>query len=222
MRPSSKSLDRAFCGMSQFTDQFVDSEDLMSWFLLNPEIDAFTAGTFGFSLGTPSEQPPQVYDTHLTSAFDPLSTINDGTNSSPPFNNHPDHYMHPSSLPSQHTNARIKKESNAKREASPSAGENLRKAGKIARKRPRDSLDDLEERVKALRAENADLQAHLLNVTQRTTEVQKQRVSMERLMASKLSEIEKRKDADQSELAEIVKQYTDLYSDYGKCRQREV
>lgn len=90
------------------------------------------------------------------------------------------------------------------------------------KKRPRESLEDLEARVKELKAENADLHAHLLNVTQRTTEVQKQRVSMERLMAQKLSEVEHGGEVDQGELSQIVKQYTDIYADYGRCRQREV
>lgn len=87
------------------------------------------------------------------------------------------------------------------------------------KKRPRESVDDLEMRVKELQTENADLHAHLLNVTQRTTEVQKQRTEMERVMISKLSSLT---DSDQEELAAIVKKYTDIYADYGKCRQREV
>lgn len=88
-----------------------------------------------------------------------------------------------------------------------------------SRKRSRESLDDLEMRVKQLQAENAELNAHLLTVTQRTTEVQKQRVEMEKLMIAKLSAVD---DPDQGELAKIVKRYTDIYADYGKCRQREV
>jgi hypothetical protein len=93
------------------------------------------------------------------------------------------------------------------------------KQGNPSRKRSRESLDDLEMRVKQLQAENAELNAHLLTVTQRTTEVQKQRVEMEKLMIAKLSAVD---DSDQEELAKIVKRYTDIYADYGKCRQREV
>jgi uncharacterized protein involved in exopolysaccharide biosynthesis len=98
------------------------------------------------------------------------------------------------------------------------------KSSAAAKKRPRESLEDLEARVKELKAENADLHAHLLNVTQRTTEVQKQRVSMERLMAQKLAELENGQgnDLNHAELAQTVKQYTDIYADYGRCRQREV
>lgn len=93
------------------------------------------------------------------------------------------------------------------------------KQGPSSRKRSRESLDDLEMRVKELQAENADLHAHLLTVTQRTTEVQRQRMEMERLMIAKLSVGD---DSNQDDLAEIVKRYTDIYADYGKCRQREV
>ena len=93
------------------------------------------------------------------------------------------------------------------------------KQSSSSRKRSRESLDDLELKVKELQAENADLHAHLLNVTQRTTEVQRQRMEMERLMISKLAALD---DSNQDELAEIVKRYTDIYADYGKCRQREV
>jgi hypothetical protein len=98
-------------------------------------------------------------------------------------------------------------------------GSKSNKQGNPSRKRSRESLDDLEMRVKELQAENADLHAHLLTVTQRTTEVQRQRVEMERLMIAKLSAVD---DSNQEELAEIVKRYTDIYADYGKCRQREV
>ena len=44
-------------------------------------------------------------------------------------------------------------------------------------------------------------------------------------MALKLHELNECKNGSktcEAELAEILKQYTDLYADYGKCRQREV
>lgn len=93
---------------------------------------------------------------------------------------------------------------------------------KPGKKRQRESLDDIEQRVNQLQSENADLQAHLMNVTQRTTEVQRQRVAMETLMVAKLAAIKGKPDSDQSDLSAIVKQYIDIYADYGKCRQREV
>lgn len=92
-------------------------------------------------------------------------------------------------------------------------------SSKSSKKRPRENMEDLEARVKELQTENADLQAHLLNVTQRTTEVQRQRAEMERQMVMRLSS---GRDTDLEELSAIVKKYTDIYADYGKCRQREV
>ncbi len=206
-------------------DPFVDSEDLMSWLLLNPEIDALT-GNYGFPLFDNSLNNPE-FDQKIaqgySSSLNPESFTMNGTYPVNDGSGYPQMLQNPSSdgvvLPPS-INTKVKKE--GKREASPNADSSYRRVSKIQRKRPRESLDDLENRVKELKAENADLHAHLLNVTQRTTEVQKQRVSMERLMATKLGEIDDRKDADQAELAEIVKQYTDLYADYGKCRQREV
>ena len=49
-----------------------------------------------------------------------------------------------------------------------------------------------------------------------------QRLNMEQLMAQKLGELGNNTDADQSELAEILKKYTEIYADYGKYRQKEV
>lgn len=100
----------------------------------------------------------------------------------------------------------------------------------LPKKRPRESLEDLELRVKELKTENADLQAHLLNVTQRTKEVQKQRTEMEKMMAEKLQEIEACQNTASAStmtqlfnsLNSIIQSYSDNYSDYGKCRQREV
>jgi len=51
---------------------------------------------------------------------------------------------------------------------------------------------------------------------------------MEKTMTALMSQIQDNSRSEslnlkcQAELAEIVKQYTDVYADYGKCRQREV
>lgn len=93
-----------------------------------------------------------------------------------------------------------------------------------ARKRHREmSYEEAVQKYNNLKKENMELQAHYNDVTHRTTEVQKQRLAMERLMTSKFVEMGDSDDKDQSaELADILKQYTDIYADYGKCRQREV
>eukprot|EP00598_Pedospumella_elongata_P001199 CAMPEP_0184968304 /NCGR_PEP_ID=MMETSP1098-20130426/1391_1 /TAXON_ID=89044 /ORGANISM="Spumella elongata, Strain CCAP 955/1" /LENGTH=383 /DNA_ID=CAMNT_0027489895 /DNA_START=42 /DNA_END=1193 /DNA_ORIENTATION=+ len=195
-------------------DTFFDSEDLMSWLLLNPDIvefdDAHQMGPFSDDIGLPvtttgsNDSTCSSIDSHGNTAGDEydnglLMKVE-------------------SSLGKRSSSSNLKSANKqAKQEpAQPSRG------SKLGKKRQRESVDDIEARVNELKSENADLQAHLMNVTQRTTEVQKQRMAMEKLMVTKLAEIGDREDSDQSELAEVVKKYTDIYADYGKCRQREV
>jgi hypothetical protein len=64
-------------------------------------------------------------------------------------------------------------------------------------------------------AENMNLQEHLRNVTQRTTETHRQRTEMEKLMVTKLEEISAGK-ADASSLDDLVLKYRELYADYGR------
>lgn len=80
----------------------------------------------------------------------------------------------------------------------------------------------MERRAKELEEENAILHEHMMTVTQRTTDVQKKRAAMEKLMAEKVSMLDENDDGNQSDLADLVNQYTEIYADYGKCRQREV
>lgn len=67
--------------------------------------------------------------------------------------------------------------------------------------------------------ENQELTDHVRNVTQRTKETQKQRIEMERQMTSKLNDINTSNGDveadDASDLAEILKNYRELYADYG-------
>jgi regulator of replication initiation timing len=203
-------------------DSFVDSEELMSWLLLNPEFDLLTGTNSNFPLLDPlnsqsstaaADQQDYPVPNYQIPATSEAGYDNEFIHQSQDINLFPPTTDFPSP-------PKVKKEP-TKTKFTTLREPEKKPASKLPRKRPRESLDDLEERVKELRKENSDLQAHLLNVTQRTTEVQKQRVSMERLMASKLSEAQG-KDDSETELSEIVKQYTDLYADYGKCRQREV
>lgn len=198
-------------------DTFFDSEDLMSWLLLNPDIVEFD-------------------DTHPMVTFPddiglPVSTTDSNNSTSNSINPHAN--VTSDSTDNSIDNGFIKVESSlGKRSSSSNLKSGSKQAklepaqpvrgSKLGKKRQRESVDDIEARVNELKSENADLQAHLMNVTQRTTEVQKQRMAMEKLMMTKLAEIGDREDSDQSELAEIVKKYTDIYADYGKCRQREV
>lgn len=191
------------------TDNFFDSEDLMSWLLLNPEIVEFDESQLQMGPFSDEIYAPGIASDNNSSAN--TSNVTGKAKSTSPT-----------------AASSVKSESTAKRSGNKSAKMKVeqtqpsRSAAKIGKKRQRESIEDIEARVNDLRSENADLQAHLMNVTQRTTEVQKQRMAMEKLMVTKLAEIGDKEESDQSELAKVVKQYTDIYADYGKCRQREV
>ncbi|RYH14529.1 hypothetical protein EON65_33435 [archaeon] len=243
-------------------DSFVDSDDLMSWLLLNPEVDFEAAAHMQQLPSSSSSSMPQLAPWNVATDFFPQqhgfhgqqSNVGGGFDFPPrdpfvsslsfqqasltqdtwkngfgsanpqtqlkietaPRNKSSSNLTQSSSMQDLASVATTASPRNSKRPTTSASGASKPK------KRPRESLEDLEARVNSLKAENADLHAHLLNVTQRTTEVFKQRSAMERLMTTKLAELGGRPDGDQSELAQIVKQYTDIYADYGKCRQREV
>jgi hypothetical protein len=96
-----------------------------------------------------------------------------------------------------------------------------RELAKESRMRQRLRMQETEKRIAELRSENAELQAHLQNVTQRTTEVQRQRLDMERIMAEKLREASF-SEANAKDLEELLRRFVDLYADYGSYRQKEV
>jgi vacuolar-type H+-ATPase subunit I/STV1 len=97
-----------------------------------------------------------------------------------------------------------------------------RELAKESRMRQRLKQQETEKRIAELRAENSELQAHLQNVTQRTTEVQRQRLDMERIMADKLRELATMNESNNRELEEILRKFVELYADYGGYRQKEV
>lgn len=183
------------------SDSFPDSDELLSWFLLNPEMADFDNTPSCFS-------NPDIFASSFLNDMPVKDENNENMNGGGDYSS-----FDMSSTTSGSQSGTKRKE---KRDSP-----NDKKSSKTGKKRQRGE-EDIENRVNELRAENADLQAHLLNVTQRTTEVQKQRTEMEKRMHAKLMEIGERDDSDQSELAELVKEYTDIYADYGKCRQREV
>lgn len=195
-------------------DTFFDSEDLMSWLLLNPEIVEFDDNQLQLGPFSDEINPPTMQN---GSSNSPDNTVSSNPTVTTSVSNNGVVIKTESSLGKRTASSSNLK--NAKPKMEPVQPVRSPKHGK---KRQRESIDDIEARVNELKSENADLQAHLMNVTQRTTEVQKQRMAMEKLMVTKLAEIGDREDSDQSELAEVVKKYTDIYADYGKCRQREV
>lgn len=95
---------------------------------------------------------------------------------------------------------------------------------KECRRRQKEKKDELENRVAALKKENQELREHFQNVSQRTTDIQRQRASMESLMHKRLKEIEKLPEdsEERKNLVSLVMKFTDLYADYGSCRQKEI
>ena len=97
-----------------------------------------------------------------------------------------------------------------------------RELAKESRNRQRLRMQETEKRIAELRSENAELQAHLQNVTQRTTEVQRQRLDMERIMVEKIRDMNDLSSSNSRELEDILTKFVDLYADYGGYRQKEV
>jgi hypothetical protein len=182
-----------------FNEGFCEHDELMTWLLLNPELADFDCNQmplFNLSSSELSSCDMKRENNKSTNTrFETFQSCGGGKYDS---------------------------QSSKRKQDSSDLSDSEKKSNiKSGRKRQRDEKD-VETKVNELRAENADLQAHLYNVTQRTTEVQKQRSEMERKMQFKLLQIGDKDDSDQSELAKLVKEYTDIYADYGKCRQREV
>ena len=96
-----------------------------------------------------------------------------------------------------------------------------RELAKESRKRQRQRMEEMEKKIATLKKENEELQAYLQNVTQRTTEVQKQRLDMERIMSAKLCDMSTMSESG-SELEDVLRKFVDLYADYGIYRQKEV
>lgn len=107
-------------------------------------------------------------------------------------------------------------ERNQKKRSRPRSSKPSTTSTSGGKKQARDDVRYLEDKIKALQDENSALQAHVLNVTQRTTETQRNRLVMEKEMSEKLN------SDDQNELAELCRKYSDIYSDYGLYRQKEV
>ena len=181
-------------------DSYFDSEEVMNWLLLNPELAEFEHSHIPL---------PQLLATNSSSSSSGAADKMDSFN----FLQHGEFFdiNEPSH---QYSSSKDIKEEDRKAKYR----EKYIKSGK---KRERE-VEDIEAKISKLKAENADLNAHVLNVAQRTTEIQKQRQEMEQLMNTKLEAMANDENADQTELAVLVKKFTDIYADYGRCRQKEV
>lgn len=85
------------------------------------------------------------------------------------------------------------------------------------RKRPR--LVDIESRLEKLREENKLLKQHLDNVTSQTKKFDEERAKTEEAMKRMMMEAE---GASDEELNAVIRDYTEMYSDYGKRRHQEL
>lgn len=95
-----------------------------------------------------------------------------------------------------------------------------RETAKECRRKHQNRLEALENRVKALADENNGLREHIQMITQRKAEIMKHRTDMERIMARKV--LDKEETENQQELQRMVKNYRDVYADYGEYRRKEV
>jgi uncharacterized protein (DUF342 family) len=83
------------------------------------------------------------------------------------------------------------------------------------RKKPR--LPDCERKLAELKAENEMLKRHLDNISNKTVSLDKERINAEHKMRTMLQQ-----EAPDSELEPIVKNFTEMYSDYGRKRHDEL
>lgn len=202
----------------------MDSEhdDLLSWLLFSDQV-AFdgapvSPGTAGASLQALTPGYGKIgevgsedsYDDFDADAFD----FDASTSAAPPVSSSS---SSSSAQPRSSSGAASKKRSRPR--SGPAAGAGGGTGAEEGKKKPRDDVRYLEEKVKALQDENDALTAHVLNVTQRTTEIQKHRLAMEKEMAEKMNDPS---GENQAALAELCTRYSDNYSDYGVFRQREV
>ena len=185
-------------------DDNIITEDFLSWILL--DIDARGAAVATGNARHPSDesqlQDPSTLD-HLTfpneRKISSTGSVSSGGGDGGGDSNDSDNHQ-----PGQ------------KRKTSRS-----RELAKESRKRQRQRMEEMEKKIATLKKENEELQAYLQNVTQRTTEVQKQRLDMERIMSAKLCDMSTMSESG-SELEDVLRKFVDLYADYGIYRQKEV
>jgi hypothetical protein len=86
------------------------------------------------------------------------------------------------------------------------------------KRRKKARLSDCESRLEKLREENKLLKQHLDNVTSQTQRFDEERVKAEQTM-KRMMESEGVSDDD---LNAVIRDYTEMYSDYGKRRHQEL
>ena len=84
------------------------------------------------------------------------------------------------------------------------------------RKKPR--MADCESRLMRLQAENEKLTRHLDNITNQTEKFQQDRIKAE----EKMKEMMLNPETPEEELDQVIKEYSEAYSDYGRRRHEEL
>ena len=103
----------------------------------------------------------------------------------------------------------------ANEEGSNSDGGAAKPAYSKRRKKPR--LVDCENKLAQLKAENEMLKRHLANVSSQSHKFDQERAEAEQRMRTMLEN-----NAGPEQLDEVVKNFTELYSDYGRRRHQEL
>jgi hypothetical protein len=100
---------------------------------------------------------------------------------------------------------------------------------KAARRKKKPRKEDCEVKLAKLKAENDMLKRHLDNITNKSARFEKERKAVEQKMKDlvspenlKTERNEKDRKERNKELQNILKQFTETYSDYGKHRQDEL
>lgn len=195
--------------MDQFGNS--DHDDLLSWLLLSDQL-AFDESGSSSSSSSSSSGPTFSFSPTSSGAIKAAGEDEEEDDDEEDLDESFEGFLETdasaSAAAAEDSGSKSKKRPRQRRQAPPEGA-----------KKPKDEIRGLEERVQQLQEENAALQAHVLNVTQRTTEIQRHRAEMEKDMAEKMLSD---KSDDQAQLQALVRRYSDIYSDYGQFRQKEV
>uniref|UniRef100_A0A7S1FWU2 Uncharacterized protein n=1 Tax=Corethron hystrix TaxID=216773 RepID=A0A7S1FWU2_9STRA len=101
------------------------------------------------------------------------------------------------------------------------AGFNLGEGPPPNKKRRRFNLEENESKLEGLRSENEMLGRQLDRLKNKTQKFDKERYAVEEEMRAMIGE-DKETVRDDAEIVQLLKKYTELYSDYGKRRNGEL
>lgn len=82
-------------------------------------------------------------------------------------------------------------------------------------KRKRETAEELEERLRVLKEEHNQLKSHLQNTEDKARQIAEQKFKMEKQLRAELQ-------IGGTGIGPLLRQYKDLYSDYGEQRKKEV